>query len=394
MGMSKWMTSGLVLASVCASAIGAPWSGTRNAQVVDPQLNMTAYTVAVPNGWRFAGEVNRDSTCRGNGPGLRSVVASPDGLTEIRHLPGFHWTWTDNVIFRLAMQKAGCPAIDLASAAGFVINIAVPNLHKNATVVSIGKLDPASEASLASQLAQARQQNAQMAARYGQQPQRLTLEGARVRIRYQVGGKTVEEQVQSVVDCVNATFPALYNQPSFTNRNCSARGVYIVRAPQGQLDALLNSAAVQDLNNGTQPSADWTQRIIRDQTTAFNASQARSNAAFQKLMQQGQADHAALMRQGAAYQAAEQQSFQRSQAQDRATQAAIDKAAHGTALYSLDRQDFKNPSTGETIEASSYYNHQWLSSDGSTAIGTNDPSFDPNGVVYPVQQSWTELVPK
>jgi hypothetical protein len=293
----------------------------------------------------------------------------------------------------MAMQKAGCPAVDLDSAAGFLINIAVPNLHKNATVVSLTKLDAAAEASLASQLAQARQANAQMAARYGQKPQRLTLDGARVRIRYQLGGKTVEEQVQSVVDCVYATMPALYREPSYTNRNCSARSVYIVRAPQGQLDGLLNSAALQDLNKGTQANNEWVQRIIHDQTAAFNAAQAGSNAAFQRLMQQGQADHAALMRQGAAFEAAEQRSFQRGQAQDRAAQAAIDNAAHGQVLDSLGRADYKNPSTGETIETSAYYNHQWLSSDGSMTIGAND-TFDPNGVVYPVQQSWTELVPK
>jgi hypothetical protein len=37
--------------------------------------------------------------------------------------------------------------------------------------------------------------------------------------------------------------------------------------------------------------------------------------------------------------------------------------------------------------------YQWLSSDGKTLIQTND-TLDPNGVVYPVSQSWTELVPK
>jgi hypothetical protein len=35
-----------------------------------------------------------------------------------------------------------------------------------------------------------------------------------------------------------------------------------------------------------------------------------------------------------------------------------------------------------------------MSSDGSTLIQTNDHSLDPNGQVYPVSQSWTELVPK
>lgn len=81
-------------------------------------------------------------------------------------------------------------------------------------------------------------------------------------------------------------------------------------------------------------------------------------------------------------------------AQDRARQNAIDNSAHQTALYSLDRQEFKNPNTGQTIEASSQYNHQWISSDGSTLIQTNDHGYDPNGQVYPVSQSWSELVPK
>jgi hypothetical protein len=81
-------------------------------------------------------------------------------------------------------------------------------------------------------------------------------------------------------------------------------------------------------------------------------------------------------------------------ATDRARQGAIDQSAHATALYSLDRQDFKNPATVQTIQASSEYNHQWLSSDGSTLIQTQDHNFDPNGQVYPGNQSWTELVPK
>jgi hypothetical protein len=72
----------------------------------------------------------------------------------------------------------------------------------------------------------------------------------------------------------------------------------------------------------------------------------------------------------------------------------MDASAHATALYSLDRQEFRNPATGQIVEASSQYNHQWMSSDGSTLIQTNDHTLDPNGMVYPVSQSWTELVPK
>ena len=81
-------------------------------------------------------------------------------------------------------------------------------------------------------------------------------------------------------------------------------------------------------------------------------------------------------------------------AQDRARQDAIDASAHKTALWANDQQEFTNPNTGQTIQASNQYNHQWISSDGSTLIQVNDHTYDPNGVVYPVSQSWSELVPK
>ena len=81
-------------------------------------------------------------------------------------------------------------------------------------------------------------------------------------------------------------------------------------------------------------------------------------------------------------------------ANDRAQQAAIDASAHKTALYALDQQEFRNPQTGQIVQASSQYNHQWMSSDGTTLIQTNDHTYDPNGQVYPISQSWTELVPK
>jgi hypothetical protein len=53
-----------------------------------------------------------------------------------------------------------------------------------------------------------------------------------------------------------------------------------------------------------------------------------------------------------------------------------------------------NPANGKSYEVSNQYNHTWVSSDGSTIIQNQDHNFDPNGQVYPVSQSWNELVPK
>ena len=62
-------------------------------------------------------------------------------------------------------------------------------------------------------------------------------------------------------------------------------------------------------------------------------------------------------------------------------------------LDSLNHMTYVDPSTGRKYETSNEYTHSWISSDGTEAVLNRDPAFDPNGVVDPVRQSWTELVP-
>ena len=119
-----------------------------------------------------------------------------------------------------------------------------------------------------------------------------------------------------------------------------------------------------------------------------------NNANFQQQLKNNDAQFQQRVAQNRQFQQQLQASTDHAIAADRAHQAAMDESAHQTVLYALDRQEFRNPNTGQVIEASNKFNHQWVSSDGSTLIQTDDHTFNPNGVVYPVSQSWTELVPK
>ena len=123
---------------------------------------------------------------------------------------------------------------------------------------------------------------------------------------------------------------------------------------------------------------------------AMDANNRQAAANLQHFKEQGEQRLAA----GKAFQEKQADSFNRAMAADQQKQAGIDASAHATVLYSLDRQEFRNPNTGQIIQASNQYSHQWMSSDGSTLIQTNDHTYDPNGQVYPVSQSWTELVVK
>jgi hypothetical protein len=111
------------------------------------------------------------------------------------------WTWTSSASLKKAMESQHCPDVDVDSASSFLINIAVPILHPNAKIVSVLPLRPEGQAALAAQLEQKRRQNAAMAKQYGQPPQKLNLDGARVRVQYVRDGQPVEEQLLSMVDC-------------------------------------------------------------------------------------------------------------------------------------------------------------------------------------------------
>jgi hypothetical protein len=381
-------------AAIAAQAASPSWSSTRKAEITDAAYQMTAYTLEVPAGWKFAGAIVRDPGCHSGGAGLKYTMQSPDGLTAVAVLPGMTWSWTDSASLQKIMETQHCPPIDIDSAAAFLVNIAVPSLRPNAKILSVQALKPEGQAAIAAQLEQSRRQNAQMAARFGQKPQQLSLDGARVRIRYTRDGQAIDEQLVSVVECTESQFVALYAQPAYRRRLCTSRNIVIMRAPQGRLDEFLDAPSLQSLNKSVQANPAWSERLARDQQAAFQKFQAANNAQFQANLAKGRQDNAQLLANGQKFQQNLRASTDAAMANDRQRQNAIDASAHATALYSLDRQEFKNPATGQTIEASNQYSHQWMSGDGSTLIQTNDHSFDPNGQVYPVSQSWTELVPK
>jgi hypothetical protein len=369
-------------------------SSTRKVEASDPVYQMTAYTLEVPSDWKYAGTIARGTGCHATGASLKYTAQTPDGLTAIVQMPGVSWSWSSSQQMQQIMAQSHCPGVDIDTAAGLLVNIVVPNLRPNGKIVEVLPLLPQGQAALADQLAKAREQNAAMARQYGQQPQKLTLEGARARVLSDRDGKPVEEMISAVIDCNESQMPGLMGQPASARRSCSSRGEVIVRAPKGQLDALLAQPQFQALSKTIQANPDWAARLSRDQQAAFQQAQASSNAQFQTMMRNSEAQHQQLLANGRAFQAQQAASTQRALANDRAQQAAIDESAHKTAMYSLDQQEFRNPNTGQVIQASNQYNHQWISSDGSTLIQTNDHTYDPNGQVYPVSQSWSELVPK
>jgi hypothetical protein len=365
-----------------AHAASSTWTGSHKVDVTDPAYGMPAFSIDVPNGWKFAGTILRPAGCHAPAyaaAGLSYSALSPDGVSAYIVLPGVSWTGSSN---GYNFQGPKCPSnININSAAGLLLNIAVPNLHPNAKSVTVVPLDQKFQAALA---ANGEQATAQLR-KYGLQGKAIE-DAAQVRVEYELNGQPVEELDSAVVDCQQTQAQAVMQRP-YTRLICHSRGTSIIRAPKGHLDQMIaHKPAFQQINN------EWDQRVIHDMTTNFQAMQAASDRQFKAMTQHYAEVNQNLIANSQAQDAQREAGTQKAVQLDAANQAAIDHAAQRTVQYSLDRQTFINPSTGQKIEASDQYNHQWVSSDGSTLIQTQDNS-DPNGSVYPVSQSWTELVP-
>jgi hypothetical protein len=363
-----------------AQAAKVSWSGTRKEEVVDPAYGMTAFTIEVPAGWKFAGMILRPGGCHPPptpASGLSYTSQSPDETTAVVSLPGVSWTWTSN---GTNIMGPKCPStMNIDTAAGLLLNIAVPNLHPDAKKVTLVPLTQKLQDAVAAQ----NEKLAASARGYGLTGSRQYADAAQVRVEYESDGHQMEESPVAAMPLGIGR-----SRPGYTKRTCSSRGTSIRRAPKGHLDELLAHSTPPQIN------PEWDQRVIHDMTTRFQQMRAASDQQFQQNMANFKAQGEARLAAGRAFQQSLREGTDRALAADRAQQAAIDASAHSTVLHSLDQQEFRNPTTGQIVQASSQYSHQWMSSDGSTLIQTNDHTLDPNGSVYPVSQSWTELVPK
>lgn len=381
-----------LIASIGTLAVAASSSRARSVEVTDPRYHMNAMTMSIPDGWKFAGTVARAGGCHGGPAAIKYTAESPDGMSGFENLPGVQWHWTSSVTKQQVMNAMGCPVVEIQSAADFLVAIAVPMIHRNAKVISVGPLLPAGTATLAQELAQARQQNAQMAARYGQPPQKLVLEGARIRIEFMKNGRVIEEILSAVINCTESRMPGLMTQPSYIDRTCASRSVVLSFAPKGQLDAFRSSPQFTNVQETIRVNPEWENRVSQDMQADFQRSQADAAAAFQRTLASGKLAGDQRLKDNNEFLREQRATTDAAIAADRRKMGEMDSNAHQTALFAGDRGDFIDPSTGRKIEASSQYNHQWLSSQGSALVQTNDPTYDPNGRTN-INESWTELVP-
>ena len=361
---------------------GASWTTTQKVPIQDRALGMTAYTIEIPSGWKYAGMILRPRGCHAPAvaaAGLSFTTVGPDGITAYSQLPGVTWDWASD---GKSPQGPKCRPIDITTAAGFLLNVVVPNMRPDARNIRVVALPTQMQAGLAAQQRSLQAQSGAGGAKI--------IDAARIRIESQFNGHAVEELIGTVISCEEHDMPAYpaLHRAAVTRRFCRSLGTSIRRAPKGSLDAMIPKNLPP-----AQIDSAWDAHIQHNMQINFAAWQKQNDDQFQEIQKHYEEFTKGMIEHGRQVQNQLQDQTDHAMANDRATQRSIDHAAQQQVRDSLNRADFIDPTTGRKIETSNQYTHNWISSDGSTVFLGDDPTADPNGQIDPVRQSWTELIP-
>jgi len=353
----------LVLAVFGLFAQPAPAQSLATAIITDPTLgNMKAFTITIPAGWKFQGTVVRGPDCSPiSFPVFRAY--SPDGLTEMRLMPAFSWSFHPAIKMKTA---AGCLSIDHTLTAAQFLDHFVELIPGGVHVVgSIGIGQAYHER--VDRMAANRKANSNGA--------QVALDAAALRVESVNGSFVIEQRLRAWVEC--RTNDQL---GKFSGSGCSAH-VDVLRAPKGKLDALI---ALVDAHDLTKPVNDqaWLAAIMQRQQregaariAALQQTEARQMAVLRTQYEQMQAT---MNRNHAAFMAQQESQFHSAMNNANNAMNARTTAASDWVDYALDQQTVTG--SGGTVKVSSAYSQTW-SNGRNQWFQTNDPNANPNGVL-------------
>ncbi len=361
----------LTLACLYAFPVGAQSLAT--VPIVDPAYGIKAFNISIPAGWKFEGTVVPGPECsRVPMPVFRAY--SPDGLTEMRLLPGFNWTFHPG--FKGFRPVSGCLPYSGAMSAAEFLKHYVEMIATNGVHV-VGPM--AVGAAYQQRVAEVAQNMSHIAPNiHG------SADAAALRIETVNGTFIIEQRLRAYVECRIAT-----SGPDTNGGGCSAH-VDVERAPKGKLDALCALVDAHDLVKTPHEDA-WLQRVQQtmaqrareDQarlTRQEQAGQAMLRKQFDDFMATSQRNHEAFMAQ-------QEYSFRSSMNNANAAMNARTTVASDWVDYALDQQTVVGQ--GGLAKVSNSYTHTWSSTVGNQTqwFQTNDPNANPNGTL---SGNWTE----
>lgn len=352
---------------------------TKPVALIDPVLQMKAYSWVIPEKWIFDGAVMQGSPCSiGASPIFR--IMSPDGIAQVKMLPRLDWSWSNLPKNPSAKKNEGCLPFEKEMSAAEVLKYMTTLLE-----VTVVKDEPTP--GLAMMRENDKKMNDQATARArGGAAFHVKSDMAAVRVHYNVNSIAVEEYLAVNTLCSDSPNapPAGMQQMHFYT--CNA-WVVRQRARQGQYDGMKET--FQAISKSMAIDQQWNQKwqAVMSQKIAdmYAASTKAILAKGDENARLMQARHNAFM-QGQAMRQRQHEQFMATMqrgtdmSMHRAQEAtnARSRAAGDWADYALDQQKRMDPRTGEVTKDSSAYSYTWVNESGQR-YQTNDSNDNPNG---------------
>jgi len=359
----------IAIASLTAAA-NADSGGVTTATITDPVFGMQAYEIKIPAGWKFQGTVYPGPPCQ-EIPYPVYRAYSADGLTELRMLPRFDWTFNTLQPGRRASDQ--CLPLDRTLTASEF-------LRYYSSLIGASYVGEMSVAPGVQQRTSAFVEHMNQAA--------ATNPGfhangdvAAIRVQTKNGTFTVEQRLRAWVVCHSAPF-----MHGSTITGCFAR-LDVLRAPKGKLDALAQMVDDGNLNTAaSNPAyqARVAQMLAAEGNARLNAQIAHNDAVMRAQQERFEQSMAIQQHAHDQFMAQMQSSTDSSMRAANASMNARSTAASDWVDYALDQQTVTG--SGGTVKISSAYGHTWSNGQGQW-YQTNDPNANPNGVLG---GNWTQ----
>lgn len=363
-----------------------PGSDFSSVDVPDPNFdNMTAYTVGVPEGWDFSGELAAGKDCHTPGRTLVYTLQSPDHQIVIQRLHEMNWAWGNGAANQ---SRLTCGSIDMTSAEDYLVNIVVPRLHGSAKILEVLPATPEGEQEIESERQRDQDRQTATAQMIGMPSAKALVDGARVHIAYEEDGNQYEELLMAVVHCAETA----------AGRNCTVGGgVTVVRVPAGNLRDLMGDPGFLQLVQDVRDNPDWqakrtdvAMRAFLQQLQFLRKSEevldaASSDAQRQRMLNSDRAFQS-MVANNNAFNASQEQRFQASQTNIKAKLDLMHNDALRTEDFALDQHTYTDSYNNRTITASNQFNQVWSAPDGSLAGTTGNA--DPNDYTAPGAQTY------
>jgi hypothetical protein len=382
------MAKFILVVLIAAAAGRCGWAqGLTTVGITDPAYGVKAFTITIPAGWKFQGTVLPGPECS-NIPFPVFRAYSSDGLSEMRLMPTFEWTFHPAI--KNFKSPRGCLNFGKTLTAEEFLKhyeemVAANGMHVVGPM-EVGALYQKRVAGVANNMNHISP----------------TIQGsataAAVRVETTNGTFVIEQRLRAYVECRVSKQTGM-----MAGGGCSAH-VDVEKAPKGKLDALCALVDAHDLVRTPHEDA-WLAKVqqtiagklreqqaqlthseqasaamLKKQSDDFMASSQRNHEAFMQQQESSYRTHQAQMAQSAS-------SFHSSMNNANNAMNARSTASSDWVDYALDQQTVTG--LGGTVKVSSSYSQTWSSTVGNqtTWYQTNDPNTNPNGVL---PGNWTQ----